>query len=117
MANYYFINKIWINGNVVMFLPFSISCIVRLFNKDKSKSLWTDHFARICLIFSWTFYIFDMYYKYPIDGSDSICEKAFYIHHIASLAIFPPLFINKNIPWWICPIGFMHSICIKFPEI
>ena len=116
MANYYFINKIWINANVYAIIPFLISCIVRFFNQDINKNLWTDHFARIGLIFSWAFYIIDMYFKYPIDGSDSICEKAFYIHHIGSLLIFPPLFLNRHISWWICPIGFLHGFCIKFPE-
>ena len=116
MANYYFINKLWIDANTIAIIPVFISCVFRFFNQNINKNLLTDHLTRICLIFMWIYYFFDMYYKYPVDGSDSICEKAFYIHHIASLVIVPPLFLNRYIPWWVCPIGFMHGFCIKFPE-
>ena len=117
MDNYYFSNWFWITFNKILIVPFLISCANRFFNQDVKKDLWTDYIARIFLFISWTFYFFDIYIKYPIDGSDSICEKAFFAHHISSLIILPPLFLNKHIAWWICPIGFMHGFCLAFPEL
>ena len=116
MDYYYFSNKLWINANILLILPFMISCFCRFFNTDMKKDLWTDHFARFFLAFSWAFYIFDMAVKYPVDGADSVCEKAFFIHHSSSLIILPPLILNRYIPWWVSPIGFLHGLCIKFPE-
>ena len=88
MDLYYFANRLWIDANAVMIIPFMISCVVRFFNQDVNKYLWTDHFARFFLFFTCVFYIFDVYVKYQVDGSDTICEKAFYIHHLSSLIIF-----------------------------
>lgn len=116
MDLYYFANRLWIDINAIMIIPFLISCIVRFFNQDINKQLWTDHFARFFLSVSCVFYVFDIYIKYQVDGSDSICEKAFYIHHISSLIILPPLILHRYISWWTCPIGFMHGFCILFPE-
>lgn len=56
-----------------MIPPFLISCIVRFFNQDINKYLWTDHLARIFLFVSWVFYIYDMTVKYPVDGAETIC--------------------------------------------
>ena len=28
-----------------------------------------------------------------------------------------PLIINRYIPWWVNPIGFMHGFSVKFPEL
>ena len=115
MDYYYFSNRLWIDTNIIMILPFTIACIVRFFNQDIKKDLWTDYMPRFFLAFSWAFYIFDMSVKYPVDGADTVCEKAFFIHHLSSLVIFPPLFMNKHVPWWVCPIGFLHGLCIKYP--
>lgn len=95
---------------------FLFPCIVRFFNQDLHKQLWTDHIARFFLFVSWVFYIYDMAVKYPVDGAETICERSFFVHHGASLFIMPPLFMNKYIPWWVCPIGFMHGFTINFPE-
>ena len=116
MDHYYFANKFWISFNVVLIVPFIISCVVRFFNQDINKHLWTDHLARIFLSISWVFYIYDMAVKYLVDGGDSICEKAFFIHHTSSLFIFAPIILNDYIPWWVGPVGFMHGFCIYFPE-
>lgn len=35
---------------------------------------------------------------------------------MSSLVLFPTIFINKHIAWWICPIGFMHGLCIWLPQ-
>lgn len=59
--------------NILMIPPFLISCIVRFFNQDINKYLWTDHLARIFLFVSWVFYIYDMTVKYPVDGAETIC--------------------------------------------
>ena len=117
MDYYYASNQFWITYNVVLILPFMFSCLMRFLNQDINKYLWTDHIARVLLIISWLFYIYDMAVKYPVDGAETICDKAFFIHHGSSLFILPPLIINSYIPWWACPIGFMHGFCIKFPEI
>lgn len=113
---YYLSNKFWIAFNVFLIVPFIFSCLMRFFNPDVNKPLWTDHIARFLLTVSWVFYIFDMAAKYPIDGAHTICEKAFFIHHGSSLLILPPLILNKYIPWWVSPIGFMHGFCIYYPQ-
>ena len=115
MDHYYFSNWFWITFNVILIIPFLISCVCRFLNQSLDKHLWTDHFARYLLLISWLYYIYDMVVKYPVDGAETICEKAFYIHHGSSLFILPPLILNKHIPWWVSPIGFMHGFCIKFP--
>lgn len=42
--------------------------------------------------------------------------KAMYIHHFAGIFVLASLFLNSYIPWWTCPLGFMHGICIALPE-
>jgi hypothetical protein len=42
--------------------------------------------------------------------------KAMYIHHFAGIFILSSLFLNSYIPWWTCPLGFMHGICIVVPD-
>lgn len=116
MDYYYLSNKVWVYGNIVLILPFIISCVFRFRQRELTKVLATDHLARVFLIFTWIYYMFDMVIKYKVDGGDSICQKSFFIHHVASLFIMPPLFLNRYIPWWACPIGFMHGFCIYFPE-
>lgn len=114
--HYYNSNNIWVYGNLVLILPFVIACVARYMNTDINKPLWTDHLSRVFLVFTWLFYIYDIPIKYVIDGGDTICQKSFFIHHIASLFIIPPLFLNSYIPWWANPIGFLHGFCIWFPE-
>lgn len=114
--HYYLSNNIWVYGNTVLILPFIIACINRYRNVDINKYLWTDHLARIFLFLTCVYYIYDMPVKYILDGGDSICQKSFFIHHVASLFIIPPLFLNSYIPWFASPIGFLHGFCIFFPE-
>lgn len=73
MDAYYFINAFWIQTNVILIIPFLISCIFRIINQSIGKYLWTDHFARFFLTISCIFYIFDMIIKYKVDGTDTIC--------------------------------------------
>ncbi len=103
-------------GNLIMILPYIISCIFRIKNMDINIKLWTDHFARLFMVFSIVFYLYEMVIKYVVDGGDTICQKGFFIHHISSLFIITPLIINHYIPWWANPIGFLHGFCIYFPE-
>ena len=51
-----------------------------------------------------------------MDGSDSICEKAVIMHHIASYFIIGPLILNKCIPWWVSPVGFIHGWIVYFDD-
>ncbi len=67
MDNYYLINKVWVYGNIIMIIPFIVSCIFRFKNPDINKKLWTDHLARFFLLFTVLFYPFDMAIKYPVD--------------------------------------------------
>lgn len=113
---YFLLNNIWYYGNLTMMPLFFISMIFRWKNPSIHKHLWTDHFARVCLIFTVIFYVFDIYVKYQVDGGDTICQKSFFIHHGWSLLLLPPLIINDYIPWWVNPVGFLHGICIFFPE-
>ncbi len=112
--HYYLSNNIWVYGNIVLIAPFVISCVVRFFNTDIKKKLWTDHLSRVMMILTCAFYMYDMPIKYVMDGANTICQKGFFIHHIASLFIIPPLFLNEYIPWWANPIGFLHGFCIWF---
>lgn len=116
MDLYYLTNRFWIGFNILLILPFLFSCIVRFYNQRIDKYLWTDHCARVLLVICWIFYIWDILIKYPIDGAETICEKCLLIHHGASLFIMPPLFLNTYIPWWACPVGFMHGFALYFPE-
>ena len=94
---------------------FFVAMVARFKQPSMDKILWTDNLARISLIFTCIFYVFDIYVKYQIDGGDTICQKSFFIHHTASLLLIPPLFLNSYIPWWVNPVGFFHGICIFFP--
>ena len=116
MGHYYLSNKIWVYGNIVLILPFIIAFFARLLNPDINKKLWTDHLSRVFLFLTWVYYIYDLPIKWTIDGGDGICLKSFYIHHLSSLFIIPPLFLNEYIPWWVNPIGFLHGFCIYYPE-
>lgn len=117
---YYGLNNIWYYGNIIMIAPFLIAGIWRFLNRgshDLKKHLWTDHITRVLLIFTETYYVFDIIVKYQIDGIDRFCDKAFLIHHIGTLMLLPPLFLNRYIPWWVNPIGFMHGFLIAFPRL
>ena len=116
MTFYYFLNKFWLDFNLFFILPFLVSCINRYLHPDINKVLLTDHIARVLLIVCCIFYLFDMIVKYPVDGADSICEKAFFVHHCSSLVLFPILFMNRYIPWWVDTICVMHGFCIYWPE-
>lgn len=114
---YFILNNIWYYGNLAMMPLFMISMINRFRNPEMSKNLWTDHLARVCLAFTTVFYVFDIYVKYHIDGGDTICQKSFLVHHISSLFLIPPLYLNRYIPWFVNPVGFFHGIAIFYPEI
>jgi len=114
--HYYLSNRIWVYGNVVLILPFIISCICRFRNPDINKKLWTDHLSRLFLFLTWLYYIYDIPVKYLVDGGATVCQKGFFIHHVSSLFIMPPLILNHYIPWWANPIGFLHGFCIYYPE-
>jgi hypothetical protein len=94
---------------------FFIAMVNRFRNPSVQKILWTDHLARISLVFTVVFYVADIYVKYLVDGGDTICQKSFFIHHTSSLFLIPPLFLNSYIPWWVNPVGFFHGICIFYP--
>ena len=116
---YYPLNNIWVYGNIIMIVPFLISTVSRLFNKgghDLKLHLWTDHICRVMLVFTEIFYVFDIIVKYRVDGIDQFCEKTFFVHHVGTLFLLPPLFINRYIPWWVPPVGFMHGFLLAFPQ-
>lgn len=69
MEAYYFLNVLWVTTNKMMILPFVTACVVRFFNIDIKKKLWTDHLSRICLAYTVLFYCFDIYVKYVVDGA------------------------------------------------
>jgi hypothetical protein len=117
---YYPLNTIWVYGNILMIVPFLTSAVIRLYNKgdhDLKRNLWTDHLCRVLLIFTEIFYIFDILVKYRVDGIDHFCEKTFLIHHVGTLFLLPPLFLNRYIPWWVSPVGFMHGFLLAFPQL
>ena len=109
-------NNVWVYGNGILILPFIIACVNRYFNSGLKTHLWTDHLARFFLVLTCFYYIYDMPAKYMLDGGDSVCLKSFYIHHVASLFILPPIFLNDYIPWFANPIGFLHGVCVFWPE-
>lgn len=113
--HYYLSNNIWVYGNIILIIPFIIACINRFLNPQLNKHLWTDHLARLFLFLTCVYYVYDVPIKFTIDGGDTICQKAFFIHHVASLFVIPPLFLNDYIPWFANPIGFLHGFCIFFP--
>merc|ERR1712048_1535599 len=88
--HYYNSNRIWVYGNLVMILPFIISCLVRYRHPQMDKPLITDYSTRVLLVFTWLYYLYDIPVKYLVDGGDTICQKGFFIHHVASLFIMPP---------------------------
>ena len=112
---YFVLNNIWYYGNIAMMPLFFIAMVCRFRQPSFKKTLWTDHLSRICMIFTTIFYVFDIYVKYQVDGGDTICQKSFFVHHVSSLFLLPPLFINSYIPWFVGPVGFFHGICIFFP--
>jgi hypothetical protein len=114
--HYYLSNNIWVYGNLVLIAPFVIACLNRLRRPDINTPLWTDHLSRVFLVFTCLYYVYDIPVKYFVDGGDTICQKGFFIHHVASLFIIPPLILNSYIPWWANPIGFLHGFCLAFPE-
>ncbi len=91
---YYSLNNIWYYGNIAMMPLFLISMIARFKHPSIHTKLPTDHLARICLIFTVLFYIADVLVKHEIDGGETICQKALFIHHVASLVLIPPLVVN-----------------------
>jgi hypothetical protein len=93
-----------------------LACLNRFLHPQINVKLWTDHLARAFLIFGAIFYVAETIVKYHTEGTDSICIKAMYIHHFAGIFVLASLFLNSYIPWWTCPLGFMHGICIAFPE-
>lgn len=115
MFHYYLSNNIWVYGNLILIVPFLISCVNRLRNPDINKYLWTDNLARFFLVFTCLYYIYDVPVKYLVDGGNTICQKGFFIHHISSLFIIPPIILNSYIPWWANPVGFLHGFCLLFP--
>ena len=114
--HYYLSNNIWVYGNLVLIVPFLISCANRIRHPDINQKLWTDHLARVFLIFTVFYYLYDIPVKYIVDGGDTLCQKGFFVHHVASLFIIPPIILNNYIPWWANPIGFLHGFCLLFPE-
>lgn len=116
MAHYYFLNNFWVNFNVAAIIPFIIACINRYRNPSINTYLFTDHISRFCLALSCVYYVYETVVKYIVDGGDTICQKAVFIHHIASLFIIIPLVINRYIPWWANPVAFLHGFLIYFPN-
>ena len=94
MTLYYSINLFWIWFNLFVIVPFFIAFIYRLKNRSVEKKLWTDHLSRISLTATLIFYAFDTMVKAYVDGTDSICEKAVTIHHVASFFIIGPIIMN-----------------------
>lgn len=116
MTIYYSINFFWIWFNLFVILPFLIAFIFRLRNPSMKKKLWTDHLSRLSLTITLIFYAIDTTVKTYVDGTDSICEKAVIIHHLASFFIMGPLIINEYIPWWVNPVGFIHGYIVFFDD-
>ena len=73
MDVYYFINWLWPFTNKIMIFPFILANVVRYFNIDINKKLWTDHLSRICLAYTVLFYFVDIYVKYIVDGAENLC--------------------------------------------
>lgn len=116
MTVYYSINFFWIWFNLFVILPFFIAFVFRLKNPSTHQKLWTDHLARASLTATLIFYAIDTSVKAYVDGSDSICEKAVIIHHVASFFIIGPLIMNECIPWWVNPVGFIHGYIVFFDD-
>ena len=119
MEPYYLLNNFWVYSNIWMILPFLISGLNRFLHRGRNlhHHLWTDYITRILMFVTWVFYLVDTWVKYHADGIGTLCLKAFFIHHISSIFILPPLFINKYVPWWVSPIGWMHGFLLFLPHI
>ncbi len=116
MDFYFLINKFWINYNCFLIIPSGIACINRYLHPQIDKPLLTDYITRFLLIVACLFYLCDSVVKYVIDGGETICQKAIFIHHLTSEIMIIPFIINKYVPWWTNPIGFMHGFLVFFPE-
>lgn len=116
MDLYYAINYFWIWFNLFVILPFFIACVCRYLNVSRSKYLWTDHLSRIGLTITLMFYVIDTAVKSYVDGTDTICQKAVIMHHIASFFIIGPLILNEYIPWWVNPVGFVHGYIVFWDD-
>lgn len=116
MTVYFAINHFWIWFNLFAVVPFVVAFIFRLRNQSMDKNLSTDHLARFGLIITLVFYLVDSLVKGYVDGTESICQKAMLIHHVASFFIIIPLVINSYIPWWVNPIGFIHGWIVFFDD-
>jgi hypothetical protein len=53
--------------------------------------------------------------RMPMNKTRFFCKKTFLIHHMGSILIIAPLIINRYIPWWVNPIGFMHGFLMAWP--
>lgn len=116
MTLYYSINFFWIWFNLFVIAPFFIAFIFRIRNPSLKEKLWTDHLSRTSLTATLIFYAIDTMVKAYVDGTDSICEKAVTIHHMASFFIIGPLILNEYIPWWVNPVGFIHGYIVFFDD-
>ncbi len=114
MDIYYFLNIFWIWFNLLVIIPFFISFIYRYRNQKVSQYLWTDHLSRISLFLTLVYYFFDSIVKAFVDGTQTICQKALLIHHIASFFIISPLIYNSYIPWEVDAVGFIHGYIVFF---
>ncbi len=112
MDLYYFINYFWIWFNLFAIVPFIIACIFRYLNPSFKHKLWTDHLSRIGLTITLMFYVLDTAVKSYVDGTETICQKAVIMHHVASFFIMGPLILNEYIPWWVNPVGFVHGYIV-----
>jgi hypothetical protein len=116
MPIYYVINHFWIWFNLFVILPFLIAFVCRIRNPSFSKPLWTDNLSRLGLALTLIFYAIDTAVKSYVDGTESICQKAVIMHHIASFFIMGPLIINSYVPWWVNPVGFVHGYIVFFDD-
>lgn len=116
MYHYYLLNNFWVNFNVIAIVPFLIACINRFRNPSVETHLLTDHIPRFFLGSSCIYYIYETVVKFAVDGSETICQKAIFIHHIASLFVLIPLILNRYIPWWANPVAFLHGFLVFFPN-
>jgi hypothetical protein len=116
IAHYYLLNNFWVYYNLICIVPFVVACINRYRNPEIETHLFTDHVSRIFLLVPCIYYVFETVVKYVVDGGDSICQKAVFIHHIVSLFIILPLVLNRYVPWWANPIGFLHGFLVFFPD-
>jgi hypothetical protein len=117
ISHYYLSNNLWVYSNILLIPPFLLACINRIRNPDINTPLWTDHITRALLIYTWLYYAYDIPVKLAVDGADSLCERAFLIHHLATLFVLPPIVLNKYIPWWVHPIGFLHGLVMALPDL